>query len=490
MRALVRKVALALVSVAGVASLLATSPPPPPSVLLSVEPAVVCAGDDVTLRWDVRDGSDFPAPDDLRLATAPIDAFDPPIEGTPIAGEGTLVVQPLLPAYISATTETYVDVYQLPSIAVFPCDLTGAQYATHWTTQALAGDDADGTLVAAFAQAGGTDATRIARLDAALEPLWETTVDARVQGLSVSSAGDVVAIGSAVDTPDDAPPSARRAFVRRYDAVGDVAWTTTFGPDEADGPTTEALAVTWLGDDVVVVGRSLASGAPDEGFVARIDVAGDVVWERRIQAGGSGGGNARAAGVRVGPDGHLYVGGTTTGEVGGARVATVDAFLVTFDVDGVRLPWSQQLAGHDDAGAVALGLGDTVALVGASLVAWPLGGDEPAWSAPAPAGATWRSVTEGAAGTLLVAGQLTVPVDLPAAWDLDHDDVVLQHLAGDGGALGERRFGSLGFERLEAVAAWPSARPGVAVIGGRTGGHFLAPIQSSLEAYVLEVPLE
>ena len=490
MRASLRKAALALVSVVGVASLLATSPPPPPSVLLSVEPAAVCAGDDVTLRWDVRDGSDFPAPDDLRLATAPIDAFDPPIEGTPIAGEGTLVVQPLLPVYVSATTETYVDVYQLPSIAVFPCDLTGVQRSADWTTRALAGDDTDGTLVAAFAPTGSTDTTRIARLDAALEPLWETTVDARVQALSVSSAGAFVAIGSAVDTPDDAPPSGRQAFVRRYDAGGDVAWTTTFGPDEADGPTTEALAVTWLGDDVVVVGRSLAPGAPDEGFVTRLAATGDVVWERRIQAGGSGGGNARATGVRAGPDGHLYVGGITTGEVGGARVASPDAFLVVFDVDGVRLPWSQQVAGHDDAGAVALGFGDTVALVGASLVAWPLGGEEPIWSAAPPTGATWRSVTEGAAGRLLVAGQLTVPVDLPAAWNLDHDDVVLQHLGDDGSVLGERRFGSLRFERLEAVAAWPTARVGAAVIGGQTAGSFLAPSGSSLEAFVLVVPLQ
>lgn len=490
MRALLRNAALALVSVAGVASLLATSPPPPPSVLLSVEPDMVCAGDDVTLRWDVRDGSERPAPDDLRLATAPIDAFDPPIEGTPIADEGTLVVQPLLPAYITATTERYVDLYRLPAIAVFPCDLAGAQYATHWTTRALVGDETNGTLIAAFAYAGGADATRIARLGAALEPLWETTVDARVQALSVSAAGDVVAVGSIVAAPDDMPPPARQAFVQRYDTVGTVAWTTTYGPDEADGPTTEALAVAWLGDELVVVGRSHAAGAPVEGFVARIDAAGDVVWERRIQAGGSGGGYAVAAGVRVGPDGHIYVGGTTTGEVGGARVALVDAFLVSFDVDGVRLPWSQQLAGHDDAGAVALGLGDTVALVGASLVAWPLGGDEPAWSAPAPAGATWRTVAEGAEGALLVGGQLTVALDLPAARNLDHVDVVLQHLGSDGGVLGERRFGSLGFERLEAVAAWPSTRPGVAVIGGRTGGHFLAPIQSSLEAYVLEVPLE
>jgi hypothetical protein len=171
-------------------------------------------------------------------------------------------------------------------------------------------------------------------------------------------------------------------------------------------------------------------------------------------------------------------------------VAPVDAFLIAFDVDGVRLPWSQQVSGHEDAGAVALGVGDTVALVGAALVAWQVGGVDPAWIAAAPADAVWRSVTEGAAGTLLAGGQLSVEVELPAGWDLDHDDVFLQHLDSDGSMLGEWRFGSLGYERLEAVAAWPTARPGVAVIGGRTAGDFLAPRESTLEAYLLEVPIE
>jgi len=488
-----RRAALVAVTAGGLASLLATSPPPPPQVILGAEPATVCAGDEVTLRWEVVDQfSSTTAPDDLRLATSPVDAFDPPVEGTAIAAEGELVARPHRPVYVSVGTEQEsVWVPSVPGIAVFPCDLVGSQVASSRTLRALVADDANGTLFAAFASPSDDGTTRVERLDDALATVWDTTIDATIDALAVHVDGGLVVAGdsaSALDGGDE--PATRRAVVRRYDAEGDALWTWDIGGDDAEGPATRALGVAWRADDVVVVGQSYGAGTVTEGIVALLDAEGSLVWERRIVADGVGGGYASARSVRVGSDGTIYVSGTTSGDVGGPGIGPHDAFLIAFDGDGVRLPWSEQVAGTIDSGAVALGSGDTVVLAGQALTAWPAGGGAPVWTAAAPPGVEWRRLAEAAGGTLLAAGHVAVDVDLPNAPNLDHVDVVLVHVDADGVVLSERRLGSLSNEVLEALAAWPTLRPTVAVIGGRTFGDFLQPNGGGPQAFVLELPID
>jgi len=489
LKAWLRRLALAAVVLAGIVSLLATSPPPPPWIQLDAEPTMVCAGDPVTLSWRVLDGSDTPAPDDVRIVTAPLDAFDPPVDGLQVSGDGSMEIEPLRPVRITVITSAYADVFAPVALAVFPCDLTRSQRSDAVGTLALAGDDGNGSLLAALDQ--GVDQTLLLRLDDALESGWETVVAGRVEALVPVPSGGFVAVGSSAAALGGEAPPVRQAFVQRYDAAGDLVWTEHFGADESDGPATRAYAAALVGDDVVVVGGTSGGGVPGEGFIRRLDVDGGLVWEERFAAAGADGGWAVGRGVVVATDGHLYVGGTTSGDVGGASLEPIDAFVIAFDTAGTRQSWSQQVAGHAGAGALALGFADTIALVGQSLVAWRLGEQAPAWTAEPPDGARWTRVVAGTDGTLVVAGEEAIEVDIPLRWPADRTDVVLHRLDHDGVMLSQTRLGSLWNESLTSLASWPIARPGTAVMGGSTGGSFLAPNASNgLEAYLVEVALE
>lgn len=487
MRGWLRGAALAVVTFAGVASLLATSPPPPPSVHLTADPEVVCAGDEVAIRWRVSEGSTG-APDDIRLATWPMDGLEPLLEGTPIAGEGEVLVRAVRPTYVSATADPAIDVSQVAGVEAIPCDWTRLQDTGMTSVRALAQDDSDDALVAVLAPSPSGNDSLLRRLDADLATVWEAPITARIGAIATHPDGGFVGAGSDwANVPPDPPSARRRAVVQRHDASGALLWASTLETIDASGATSEARAVAWLGDDVIVVGRSQAPGASPVGFVARFDAAGVLVWERAIEAGGVGGGDATAVDVRVTDDRHVYVGGTTRGEVGGPRVDEVDAFVVTFDEDGVRLPWSRQVAGHREAGSLALvSAGAVVALVGEAVVAWPRDGAEPDWTLPSRERGQWQRVTEAADGSVLVVGRVFVDVDLASWRSLDHFDLVVVRVAPDGAQSGEWTVGSLRDESVATVLA----RDGVAVLGGATSGPFLAPEVRDTSAFIVMVPLE
>lgn len=490
MTAWLRGAALALVMVAGVASLLATSPPPPASVEITSEPAVLCVGDEVTIRWDVFEGSTG-APPELSLATWPVDAFDPPLEGLPIAGEGAVVARVVRPAYVSAASATsvpFVDVRQLARVRAAWCEQAGFQDPNAAKVLALAFDDTDETLLAALRSSWTSGApTMVRRLDAAFASVSEIELDARIEALTVAADGGFVVVGDHVpEVASDAPTPPRRALIQRHDASGDVVWTASLDTLDADGARSVARAVAWLGDDVVAVGRVSVQGAQDVGFVARFDAGGDLVWERRIAPTGASGGFASAASVRVTADDRVYVGGATDREVGGPKVGVVDAFVVAFDADGVRLPWSQQIAGHEAAGAIAFAdAGTSIALVGRTVVAWPLDGTDSAWTALPQEGEVWRRLAETPDGALVVAGSVVVEVDVPARHDITVTDLVVHRFEAGGAPAGTWRIGSLGATTVRDMVV----RGPVALVGGWSNAPLLAPLTGG-GAIVVEAPLD
>lgn len=156
------------------------------------------------------------------------------------------------------------------------------------------------------------------------------------------------------------------AFVVRYDASGAAAWTREFGTSGADVATSVAIA----GDGAVVVagqvGGALNGSAtsPFDAFVRKYDATGNVRWTRQFGAGGSSA--TLASGVAVDATGAVYVAGWVYGALPGATAAGQDdAFVRKYEANGTEV-WTRQFGGadHDRATTVKVDAAGDVYVAG------------------------------------------------------------------------------------------------------------------------------
>jgi hypothetical protein len=133
------------------------------------------------------------------------------------------------------------------------------------------------------------------------------------------------------------------AFVRKYDADGNVLWTRQFGTGTY-GAGVRSFVVDSSG--VYAAGFDV----PDA-FVVKYDGDGDLLWSREFGSGL----NTGASSVAVDASG-VYVGGLTNGALPGqTNAGDYDAFLRKYDADGNEL-WTREFgtAGFDDIGKVVV----------------------------------------------------------------------------------------------------------------------------------------
>lgn len=232
---------------------------------------------------------------------------------------------------------------------------------------------------------------------------WELELEdpaGTAEGVAWDASGDTYVTGALSGTGTDLDPLASRAtpavnlggsdvFLARYDGSGRLRWSRILGGSGDD--IGRSVAVCPDGSVVVAgsfessavfgallwVPLGLASNGGADGFVARYDPDGNLLWVRGI----GGPGDDSALDVAVGADGAVYVGGHFSGT---ARIGTADgtprlvsrgsydAFLVRFEADG-RLGWARQVGGTStDVGLGVAVAGDQVLLCGysRSTVAW------------------------------------------------------------------------------------------------------------------------
>lgn len=132
------------------------------------------------------------------------------------------------------------------------------------------------------------------------------------------------------------------AFVRKYDAAGNVAWTRQFGTtaiDESYGVSADGLG------NVYVTGRTFGSllGNSSSGhydvFVNKYDAAGNLAWAKQF------GTTMADIGHSISTDGlgNVFIGGMTTGAFpGSVNAGDFDALVSKYDTAG-NLVWSKQL---------------------------------------------------------------------------------------------------------------------------------------------------
>lgn len=134
-------------------------------------------------------------------------------------------------------------------------------------------------------------------------------------------------------------------FTAKYDQNGNLLWNRKLGTNTGD--LTGGVAADTLGN-VFVAGTTRESiggpflGGAFDGFVSKYDDSGNLIWTRQI---GSEYGD-ECFGLAADGLGNVFVTGYTGGNIGGAQIGFLDAFLSKFDSAG-NLIWSQQFGTID-----------------------------------------------------------------------------------------------------------------------------------------------
>jgi hypothetical protein len=231
------------------------------------------------------------------------------------------------------------------------------------------------------AHAGGSDAF-VAKFDSTGALVWNTFMGSANNdyglGLAVDGSGNVYVSGrdnATWGTPINPHAGGFDACVAKLDSSGNLVWNTFMG--SAGDDNANNLVVDGSGN-VYVTGYCTASwGTPinayagdRDGFLAKLDSSGNLVWNTFMGSAGSDVGYAIAAGG----SGNLYVEGyspATWGTPVNAHAGGFDAFVAKFDSSGNRL-WNTFMgsAGIDYGYAIAADASGNPYVAGASYATW------------------------------------------------------------------------------------------------------------------------
>ncbi len=171
--------------------------------------------------------------------------------------------------------------------------------------------------------------------------------------LTVGLDGSIYVSGWTEGDLDGEMNSGISAFITKYDATGNRAWTKLIGTSAS-----KCLA-TGLDGSIYITGYTpmnldgeINSGGVDA-FLTKYDVNGNRAWTKLIGTSGDDIGY----GLTVGLDGSIYVTGSTAGNLDGEmNSGAVDAFLSKYDVNGNRT-WTKLIGTSDDEVGYGLTIG-------------------------------------------------------------------------------------------------------------------------------------
>jgi hypothetical protein len=450
----------ALLALAAAATV-ATSAPPGPYVAVTLEPSVVCEGDEVRVAWSGYrgDGDDPPARGVLNAV--PPDAFAPPLVDLEVVVPGALDVVAERSGGVAAEPGPYGTAEGVSSLVhARPCDAAGRQYRH---------DDADDVVALAAAPSGaevvavlrGPSAfDRLVRLDAAANEVATAFVTGerggRVRDVAVAPDGTVVAVGWRPAATDG---STTEAVVWRWPRGGAPDDGTAIGP-MAPAPNAEAVAVaidaggrTWVAWTEGPPARTFAAVggyAPDGAQVAAYAVAPDPP--------------TRAIDLAVDALGRP----TLLAQAAASATTTTTLVAHALDADGTPR-WTRGALGWGTAALASGASGTTLLLIAEALHALDDATGATLWTTVDPEGRTGTHLAVDDAGAAVVAG--------PGPF--------LQRYAADGAPANGRTFGSARAD-VPGALAWSDG----AVVGGSTEGALATTLDPDglAEAFVLRFP--
>ncbi len=172
--------------------------------------------------------------------------------------------------------------------------------------------------------------------------------------LAVDAAGNCILAGATSGDIAAKNAGGSDAVVAKFDAAGQAVWTRQFGTAADDG--VRAVAVDTAGNVFIAGATGGRLGREQfgrtDGFVAKLDPAGQTVWLEQFGSAGDEEGRA----IALDAAGNIYVTGSTTASADGTVLAAPDAFARKFDADG-RGVWYRQWGtdGAEDARSIAVG---------------------------------------------------------------------------------------------------------------------------------------
>lgn len=204
--------------------------------------------------------------------------------------------------------------------------------------------------------AGGADAW-LARHDSTGTQLWIRQVGTGatdfVAAVAQDGTGGVFVSGDTGASLWGPNLGSRDSWLARYDSGGNQVWSHQFGTDRADWVIAAAPDNS---GGVYVGGRTGGSlFGPNVGFndawLARFDSAGSRIWARQL---GTSTGDEYVTAATPDGSGGVIVSGGAFGNLGGPHAGDYDAWVARYDSHGNRL-WIRQLgtSGTDLAGAAA-----------------------------------------------------------------------------------------------------------------------------------------
>lgn len=156
------------------------------------------------------------------------------------------------------------------------------------------------------------------------------------------------------------------AYVRRYDASGGLLWAKTFGTQADDSAW--GVAVDRSGNAYVAgqtAGSLFAANAGDaDVFLCKYDASNNLVWGRQVGSA-SGDWSTRHC-VALDPSGNIYIGGMTTGDLGGPNPNLYrQLFLIKYTPEG-DLAWKKQYAqwSNSSGGSLAANAAGKIGMTG------------------------------------------------------------------------------------------------------------------------------
>ncbi len=193
------------------------------------------------------------------------------------------------------------------------------------------------------ANAGGYDAFVI-KFDTSGNELWSrqigTSVDDVGTGLAADAYGNVYVGGHTYGDVGGVNAGNRDMFVVKYDTAGNEVWSQQFGTARDD--YVNSVAVDASGNIYISGGTTYNTGTylgTIDVVLTKLDPLGNVLWSRQF---GSNYTTEIGRSVAIDGFGNPYVGGHTSGDIGGPSAGGTDAFVVKFDDEGNEL-WSRQI---------------------------------------------------------------------------------------------------------------------------------------------------
>jgi hypothetical protein len=202
------------------------------------------------------------------------------------------------------------------------------------------------------------------KYDAAGNQLWTRqsafSVSSASLGVSADRLGNVYTAGSV----------GSGAYLSKYDAAGTVSWTKTFnarGFVDATGVSADGLGNVYVagysdGSLGAFDGSNEPGAGGQEAFIKKYDAAGNILWSHQFGSNR----NDYCFGVSADGIGGVYITGRTQGNLAGPLGGTDDAFVAKFDDVG-HLVWTKQLttsAYEGSLGVSADGLGNVYSVGG------------------------------------------------------------------------------------------------------------------------------